>query len=113
MDKQEATSTLISHVDTSIVTREQLAALPPVVPTATFKPVDHIDLVTKLEQTLGNHGFLIGTYADGPRKGQLRENYALRRDGSCLFGTLDLTTQADMIGTCASLGIRTANDKTM
>lgn len=101
MDKQAAGSTLISHVDTTLVTRDQLAALPKVVPTATFMPVAHIELVDTLTKALAKRDINIR-----------REQYAIRRDGSCLFGTLDLSLNG-IEGSCASLGLRTSNDKSM
>lgn len=96
-----ATATLISHVDTELVTRQQLAALPAVIGTDSFKPVAHIELVETLEKALTRRTIKIE-----------REQFAIRRDGSRLFGTLDLSLNG-IKGSCASLGIRTSNDKSM
>lgn len=94
-------ATLISHVDTTLVTRKQLASLLPVVPTETFKPVSHIELIETLEKTLKRRGVRIN-----------REEFALRHDGSRLFGVFDLDYEG-VSGSCASMGLRTANDKSM
>jgi hypothetical protein len=95
-------ATLLSHTgETDIVTREQLAALPAVIGTDTFKPIPHIELVQTMEKVLQRRGVDI-----------VKEQYALRRDGSRLFGTFDLNYPG-VAGTRAALGFRTANDKTM
>jgi hypothetical protein len=39
---------LLSHADTDLVTRDQLRALSTPEPTATFRPVPHIELVDTL-----------------------------------------------------------------
>lgn len=43
---------LMSHVDTDIVTRAALQALPTPAATQTFKPVPHIELVDMLDVVL-------------------------------------------------------------
>lgn len=93
--------TLMSHVDTDVVTREQLALVPTPPPTRSFKPVPHIELVETLEQVL--------------RKNQItirKEQFALRRDGSTLFGVLQLAYEDTPDG-AAAMGIRTANNRQM
>jgi hypothetical protein len=97
----EAGSVLSAHIDTNLVTREQLAALPAVIGTDSFKPVAHIELVQSLERKLNDRGIQI-----------VREQFAMGRKGDLLFGTMDLTLNG-IGGTCASLGLRTANDRTM
>ena len=97
----EAAATLMAHTDTNLVTRAQLAALPAVIGTDSFKPVAHIELIETLEKALKRRDINID-----------REQFAIRADGSRLFGTLDLNLNG-IKGSCASLGIRTANDKSM
>lgn len=97
----EAGSTLIAHVDTNLVTREQLAAIPAVVGTDSFKPVAHIELIQGLEKVLGDRDIRI-----------TREQYAIGKEGWKMFATLDLSLNG-IQGSCASLGIRTANNRTM
>jgi hypothetical protein len=92
---------VLSHADSNLVTRVQLAALPPVVTTDTFKPVAHIELVKTLEEALRLRKIKI-----------VREQFAINLSGAKLFGTLDLSLKG-VRGSCASLGIRTANDKSM
>jgi hypothetical protein len=92
---------LLSHVDTDLVTRDQLRALPTPDVTQTFRPVPHIELVETLDLVL--------------TKNQIRireEQFALRRDGSMLFGVLQLAYGESSDGS-AALGLRTANNKTM
>lgn len=94
-------ATLVSHVDTNLVTRDQLRTIPTPPATLTFKPVPHIKLVETLEQALAERSLKIE-----------KEQFAVRGDGSALFSTFDLSATG-MPGTCASLGLRTANNKTM
>jgi hypothetical protein len=98
-DKSEAV--LIAHVDTAAVTRAQLAALPPVEGTSTFKPIAHIELVQTLTKVLASRDIRIE-----------REQFAINQAGTRLFGTFDLSLNG-ISGSCASLGLRTANDRTM
>jgi len=91
----------MSHVDTDIVSRAELQALPAPEATATFKPIPHIELVDMLEIVL--------------RRSRIRieeERFALRRDGSVLFGVFQLTYGETEDGR-AALGLRTANNRTM
>jgi hypothetical protein len=97
----EAAATLIAHTDTNIVTRAQLAALPAVVCTDSFKPIPHIELIESLEKALSNRSISIGS-----------EQFSIKADGSKLFGTLKLGLNG-IPGSCAALGLRTANDKSM
>ena len=92
---------LLSHIDTDLVTREQLALVETPDPTRSFKPVPHIELVETLEHVLRKNQIVIR-----------KEQFALRRDGSTLFGVLQLGYQDTADGT-AALGLRTSNNKTM
>jgi hypothetical protein len=96
-----APGTLLSHVDTDLVTREQLALVETPDATRSFKPVPHIELIETLEHVLGLNHITIR-----------KEQFALRRDGSTLFGVLQLAYQDTPDGG-AALGIRTANNRTM
>src|SRR5207302_2369777 len=92
---------LMSHVDTDLVTREQLALVQTPEPTASFKPVPHIELIETLEKALRLNQITIR-----------KEQFALRRDGSTLFGVLQLA-YADTEDGAAAMGLRTANNRTM
>jgi hypothetical protein len=92
---------LLSHVDTDLVTREQLAVIPAPEPTATWRPIPHIELVETLDRVLRANQIAIR-----------EERFALRRDGSTLFGVLQLAYEDTPDGE-AALGLRTSNDKTM
>jgi hypothetical protein len=92
---------LMSHVDTDLVTRDQLRLIVPPEQTATFHPIPHGDLVEQLDLVLAKNQIYIR-----------EEQFAVRRDGSVLFGVFELE-----YGDCpegrAALGLRTSNNKTM
>lgn len=92
---------LMAHVDCNKVTRQELEAIPTPQGTDTFKPVSHIELVAGIQAILSRKGIEI-----------VKEQFAVRADGSRLFGTFDLSLNG-LEGSCASLGFRTANDRTM
>jgi len=92
---------LVSHVDTDLVTRADLQSLATPEPTETFKPIPHIELVNMLELVLRQNQIHIS-----------EEQFAIRRDGSVLFGVLQLAYGETADGR-AALGLRTANNKTM
>jgi hypothetical protein len=71
---------LVSHVDTDLVSRDELRALPSPEATRTFKPIPHVELVDMLDIVLQQNQIRIE-----------EERFALRRDGSVLFGVLQLT----------------------
>ncbi len=93
--------TLLSHVDTDLVTREQLALVETPDATRSFKPVPHIELIATLEDVLRENQIAIR-----------KEQFALRRDGATLFGVLQLQYQ-DTADGGAALGLRTSNNRTM
>src|SRR5207253_1638634 len=92
---------LLSHIDTDLVTRAQLALVETPDATRSFKPVPHIELIDTLEQVLKLNQISIR-----------KEQFALRRDGSTLFGVLQLAYQDTSDG-MAALGLRTSNNRTM
>jgi hypothetical protein len=92
---------LMSHIDTDLVTREQLALVETPDATRSFKPVPHIELIDTLEHVLQLNRIAIRS-----------EQFALRRDGSTLFGVLQLAYQDTPDG-MAALGLRTSNNRTM
>ena len=94
-------ATLMSHVDTDLVTREQLALVNTPDATRSFKPVPHIELIPTLEDVLRENRIAIR-----------KEQFAPRRDGAILFGVLQLQYQDTLDGT-AALGLRTSNKRTM
>lgn len=92
---------LMSHVDTDLVTRDQLRLVAVPESTPTFRPIPHIDLVEQIDLILAKNQIYIR-----------EEQFALRRDGSVLFGVLQLAYGNSSEGT-AALGLRTSNNKTM
>src|SRR6266481_249910 len=93
--------TLLSHVDTDLVTREQLASVETPAATRSFKPVPHIELINTLEHVLKLNQIAIR-----------KEQFALRRDGATLFGVLHLAYQDTPDG-MAAMGLRTSNNRSM
>src|SRR5581483_4296826 len=100
----DVTATLLSHVDSNAVTREQLRGLElPLEPTETFKPVPHIELVETIDSQLTKRGFSI-----------LDEKLALRRDGAMLFGVMKVQhNEFETPDGTAALGFRQALNKEM
>jgi hypothetical protein len=89
------------HAQSNLVTREQLMAIPPPPPTATWRPIAHGDLVSAIDRQLLVRGITIQ-----------KETFAVQRDGARLFAVLDLSIEWSG-ECCAAMGIRTANDRSM
>jgi microcystin degradation protein MlrC len=92
---QMENATLMSHVDTDLVTRKQLAQIETPDSTRSFKPAPHIELIETLEYVLKLNRITIR-----------REQFALRRDGVLtivqLPGEATLAADAEPVGTLAS-----------
>jgi hypothetical protein len=73
------TGTLVAHVDTERITREQLALMPTPVGTETHKTVPHIEVVNVIIETLGFRHIAIH-----------RDEYAVSKDGNKMFGLMEL-----------------------
>ena len=91
-------STLIAS--TEKLTRQQLAAVPTPLGTATHRPIPHAEVVGVLVETLGFRHI-----------GVVKDEFAVSRDGMKMFGVLDLDT--GMHGCRFSIGVRNAHDKSM
>lgn len=98
----ETGATLVAHVDTNVVTREQLALIPVPAETDTFKPQPHVTLIEMVQACLEHKGISI-----------VKEQFAVRSDGSKLFATFDLSLAGISEATCGSLGLRTGIDRSM
>jgi hypothetical protein len=94
------TGTLVAHVDTEKITREQLALMPTPPGTETHKVIPHIEVVNAIVETLGFRH--IGVH---------REEYAVSNDGNKLFGLMELEHTFE--GCRFALGLRNSHDKTM
>ena len=92
--------TLIAHVDTSKIDREQLRIIPIPEATKTHQPISHFEIVQGLIETLAFRHI-----------GVVRDEYAVSDDGMRMFGVLDL--EAGMDGCRFSIGLRNSNDKSM
>jgi hypothetical protein len=91
-------STLIAS--TAKLTRQQLAAVPTPLGTATHRPVPHAEIVEALVEILGFRHI-----------GVIKEEYAVSKDGMKMFGVLDLDT--GMPGCRFSIGVRNSHDRSM
>lgn len=91
---------LLSHRDSQLFTREELAAIPAPEGTETFKPIPHAELVGNVLDGLAFRHINV-----------VKDAYAVTEDGMKLFGVLDLEQGFD--GARYSLGIRNANDRSM
>ena len=74
-----ADSVLIAHVDTSKITRQELALLPTPVGTETHKVIPHIEVVNAIIESLGFRHIAVH-----------RDEYAVSRDGNKMFGLMEL-----------------------
>ncbi len=91
----------LSHANSQLVTRDQLLTIAPPASTATWRPIAHADLITAIDRQLLVRGITIQS-----------ETFAIQREGARLFGVLDLSIERSG-EFCASLGIRTANDRSL
>lgn len=96
-------STLIVHAGGVRRTREELATLSTPLPTASWKPVPHHELVSTLISGLQTHGVEV-----------VREEYCtLGKEDAKVLGTLDLCIAGlDSPDFHMGLGLRAGNDKT-
>ena len=94
------TGTLVAHVDTERITREQLALMPTPAGTETHKIIPHIEVVNAIIETLGFRHIAIH-----------KDEYAVSKDGNKMFGLMEL--DQTFTGCRFALGIRNSHDKTM
>jgi len=97
-------SLMSSQVNSDRVTREQLSHIElseTNLPTSTFRPIKHIELVDTIEKSVS---YLNMKIAD--------EQFAIRRDGEMLFGVMKIEhiVRKEFV---LALGFRHANNKTM
>lgn len=92
---------ILSHNQSQLVTRADLATIAPPPATSTWKPIAHADLIQAIDRQLMVRDIRI-----------TREQFAIQREGARLFAVLDLAL-AESPETCAAMGIRTANDRSM
>lgn len=91
---------LMAHAGTSKVSRADLALIPAVEETDTFKPIAHSLLIDRLEEALAFRHIQI-----------VRDEYAVSPDGMRLFGLLELNAEYEDLR--FAIGLRNANDKSM
>lgn len=97
---QPKMGSLISHVNTSLIARDELARIEAPEGTRTHKPVAHIDVVNAVIETLGFRKIAV-----------TRDEYAIDKTGMKMFGVLDL--EEEFCGCRFSIGLRNSNDKSM
>jgi hypothetical protein len=90
------TATLIPA--TGLITRQQLAAVPTPIGTATHRPIPHHEVVEALIETLGLR-----------KIGVTAEEYAVSNDGMNMFGIMEI--DQGMQGARFALGLRNSNSK--
>lgn len=93
-------SALVSHVDTQLIDRNQLAILPTPEGTETHRPIPHIEVVNAIIETLGFRHIAVH-----------RDEYAVSDDGNRMFGLMEL--DQTFTGCRFALGLRNSHDKTM
>ncbi len=93
-------SQLILHRGASVVERADLDQVEAPPPTDTWFPLRHSQVLSTVEETLGDAGFVI-----------TRSNLALSQDKARFFGTLDLSTSI-VEGVTMTVGVRNSTDKT-
>jgi hypothetical protein len=93
-------STLMAHVDTQRITREQLALVPTPPGTATHRPIPHHEIVDALVETLGFRHI-----------GLNKMEFAVSEDGNKCFGLIEM--EHGFTGAWFALGLRNSHDKTM
>jgi hypothetical protein len=93
-------STLMAHVDTTLITREQLALVATPPGTATHRPIPHHEVVDALVETLGFRH--IGIH---------KMEFAVSEDGNKCFGLIEM--EHGFTGARFALGLRNSHDKTM
>ena len=93
-------STLMAHVDTARITREQLALVPTPPGTATHRPIPHHEIVDALVETLGFRH--IGVH---------NMEFVVSQDGNKCFGLIEM--EHGFTGARFALGLRNSHDKTM
>ena len=81
------------------VDRDALALVPTPKPTATWRPVPHIDVVNAVENTISNRGMSIES-----------ERFGLARDQQKMFGVLTLTNRSNPEWT-RCIGVRNSHDQ--
>ena len=94
-----STTTLVTHCGAREVSREELNLIEAPPPTQTWYPVRHSTVVESVSDLLQTGGFQIQ-----------KATYAISRQGSRMFATLDLATSL-CPGVSLAVGLRNSNDQ--
>ena len=95
-----ATSTLVNHKGAKEVTWEQLHRIEAPLPTATWYPVPHYQVLSHVRDSLTMAGYNVA-----------RQRLSVSHEGHRFFGTLDLESRI-LDGITLAVGIRNSTDKT-
>ena len=93
---------LILHCGAHRVERDDVASIPIPRATATWTPIPHMELITRVESTLSATNLVIASSA-----------HSLTHDGARYFGLMEIQSQASGSDDyCWVLGLRNSHDKT-
>jgi hypothetical protein len=94
-------SNLLLHCGAHAVDYEQVSEVEPPLPTATWQPIPHHQLIRTVKQTLESTNLAIGTQA-----------HSLTHDGARYFGLMEIQGQRMSDDYSWVLGLRNSHDKT-
>jgi hypothetical protein len=92
---------LLLHCGAQAAQREAVIDVPTPRSTTTWTPIPHIDLVSRVENTIRANGLIIGTQA-----------HSLTHDGSRYFGLMEIQRGSTDEDYCWVMGLRNSHDKT-
>ena len=96
-------ASLIAHRGTSLVSRLELAALPPPQPRSrTHRCVPHVEVVAEILDELARRNLSVA-----------KETYSLSPSGDRFFGVLDTTDELMPDGMGVAIGIRNSHDQSL
>ena len=92
---------LLLHCGGQAVQRNAVQLVVTPTPTETWTPIQHLELVTQVEQTIRANGLTIGTQA-----------HSLSHEGMRYFGLMEIQRKESDLDYCWVLGLRNSHDKT-
>lgn len=92
---------LLLHCGGQAVQRNAVQLVVTPTPTETWTPIQHLELVTQVEQTIRANGLTIGTQA-----------HSLSHEGQRYFGLMEIHRHESDADYCWVLGLRNSHDKT-
>ncbi len=92
---------LILHCGAESARLEDVASIPTPMPTETWTPIPHLQLITTVQKTLSATNLIIGNQA-----------HSLTHDGLRYFGLMEIHARKSSDDYCWVLGLRNSHDKT-